>query len=142
MWDLHIAPTKLAELYTDDIHEGDVLERIDCLRAKRYAPGKGKVTKRKGSKDWAYSKATIRGYFRVLRTILVAAGAGAACANIRGKGKLKLAPIGDVKKAPSTEAWELPLARRAEGGPRSHRTARAAVVRGRPARRVRRAPLG
>ena len=98
VWDLHIAPTRLAQLYTDDIHEGDVLAWIDDLRAKRYAPGKGKATKRKGSKDWAYSKATIRGYFRVLRTILVAAGAGGSCANIRGKGKLKLAPLGDVTK--------------------------------------------
>ena len=36
VWDLHIAPTRLAQLFTDDIHDSDVLEWIDGLRAKRY----------------------------------------------------------------------------------------------------------
>ena len=37
----------------------------------------------------------MRGYYRVLRTILVAAGAEDACRNV---GTIKLAPIGDVVK--------------------------------------------
>jgi hypothetical protein len=62
VWDLHIATSKIADLYIDDIRAEDIREWIDNLRAKRYAPGKGKSTKRKGPKVWAYSKGTIRGY--------------------------------------------------------------------------------
>lgn len=95
VWDLHIATSKLADLYIDDIRPEDICDWIDELRAKRYAPGKGKSTKRKGPKEWAYSRSTVRGYYRVLRTILVAAGAEDACKKV---GKIKLAPIGEVTK--------------------------------------------
>ena len=93
VWDLHIAPSKIADLYIDDITPQDVRDWVDELRAKRYAPGKGRATRRRGAKTWAYSKVTVRGYYRVLRTILTAAGAEDACRKV---GKLRLAPIGDV----------------------------------------------
>ncbi len=93
VWDLHIATSKISHLYIDDVTAQDIRDWVDELRAKRYAPGKGAATKRKGERTWAYSKSTIRGYYRVLRTILVAAGAEAACGKV---GKLRLAPIGDV----------------------------------------------
>src|SRR5204863_4702156 len=48
--DLHIATAKIADLYIDDIRADDIREWIDVLRAKRYAPGKGASTKRKGPK--------------------------------------------------------------------------------------------
>lgn len=79
----------------DDIRSEDICDWIDELRTKRYAPGKGKSSKRKGPKDWPYSKSTVRGYYRVLRTILVAGGAEDACRKV---GKIKLAPVGDVAK--------------------------------------------
>jgi hypothetical protein len=55
---------EIADLYIDDIRADDIREWIDELRAKRYAPGKGTSTNRKGPKVWAYSKGTIRGYYR------------------------------------------------------------------------------
>lgn len=48
VWDLHIATSKIADLFIDDIRPEDIREWIDELRAKRYAPGKGTSTKRKG----------------------------------------------------------------------------------------------
>jgi integrase len=90
VWDLHIVATDLAHLYIDDIGEEDVRRWLDDLRAKQYVPGKGKTERRKTRSDKseprAYSRATIRGYYRVLRTILVAAGAGHACNVGRLKG--------------------------------------------------------
>lgn len=89
VWDLHIAGDDIAHLFTDDIGEADVKGWIERLRAKRYVPGKGKaaarVTRSIASEPRAYSRSTVRGYWRVLRTILVAAGAESACR----VGKLK-----------------------------------------------------
>jgi integrase len=90
VWDLHIATTDLALLYVDDIREDDVRKWLADLRVKEYVPGKGKAASRKTrsdrSKPRCYSRATIRGYYRVLRTILTAAGASDACKVGRLKG--------------------------------------------------------
>ena len=95
VWDLHIATSHLADLHVDDVHEGDVQRWLEELRSKRYIPGKGKATRRKvrssASEPRGYSRATIRGYYRVLRTILNAAGAEHACRGVKLKGSRRRA---------------------------------------------------
>lgn len=81
VYDLHIATSEIADLHIDDITPDDIDRWLDGLRRKRYAPGKGAAAKRKGEKVRGYSSTTIRGYYRVLRTIITAATARARLPN-------------------------------------------------------------
>jgi integrase len=79
VWDLHIVTSTLADLYIDEITWDDVTAWIERLKVATFIPGKGKAenreTRSEKSTARAYSKTTIRGYFRVLRTIITAATA-------------------------------------------------------------------
>lgn len=85
VWDLHIATSTLADLYVDEITWDDVTAWIEDLKIATYIPGKGEAGKRESRSDKSaerpYSKTTIRGYFRVLRTILTQATAKAGVRN-------------------------------------------------------------
>jgi integrase len=81
VWDLHVAPELIADLYVDDITPDDVESWLTSQRDKRYAPGKGKKEKRKGAANRAYSAGTIKGYYGVLRQVITAACAKARLPN-------------------------------------------------------------
>jgi len=85
VWDLHIAPHKIADLYVDEIKLADVEDWIAWLRAQTYVPGKGKRggrrTRSEKSKARPYSKGTVKGYYRVLAQLLNVATARAGVRN-------------------------------------------------------------
>jgi integrase len=81
VFDLHIATAAIADLHIDAITPSDIEQWLEGLRRKRYAPGKGAAAKRKGAKVRGYSSTTIRGYYRVLRTMITAATAKARLPN-------------------------------------------------------------
>jgi integrase len=82
VWDMHISPERIADLFVDEISIEDVEEWLAALRLKTYVPGKGKAsgrrTRSEKSKARPLSAGTIKGYFRVLSQIL-----GEACARAR-----------------------------------------------------------
>lgn len=75
VWDLHIEPAAIADLYVDAITPGDVEAWLDAIRCKRFAPGKGKAERRKAPTARPYAAGAVLGFYRVLRTIVTAATA-------------------------------------------------------------------
>jgi integrase len=78
VWDLHIGPEAIADLYVDDIAPDDIERWIDGHRRKRFAAGKGRASERGAPKVRAYASGTFKGYYTVLRQIVTA-----ACAKLR-----------------------------------------------------------
>lgn len=85
VWDEHIATSKIADLYIDEIRSADVEEWITELRGKKFIKGKGPLAKRtvrsKKSEPRPLSQGTIKGYYRVLSQILKVATARAGVRN-------------------------------------------------------------
>ena len=75
VFDLHIAPSELGQLYVNDVSAVDIEKWLEGQRRKRYVPGKGPARSRKSTKARPYSSMAILGQYRVLRTIMRAAAA-------------------------------------------------------------------
>jgi hypothetical protein len=112
-------------------------------RGKRYAPGKGKASKREGAKVKTYSAGTIKGYYTVVRQIITA-----ACAKLRLPNPCDGVEVPEIGKRRKNFSRSTRLASSSRSSRRTRRSGiqRTAVGRalgaalGRPRRTGRRAP--
>ena len=89
IWDVHIAGTKIADLYVDDIRPEDVQEWLVDMRSKTYVPGTTARRKRAAKGEpRGYKASTINGAYAKLRQIIREASARARapnpCDGVRG----------------------------------------------------------